>query len=937
MIRKSKSYNILLVIAIVYSSLISCSNSKDDTVGTLADLDNTPQRRVLPKPKTTSEEEKKRSQEQVRQAYEKYVATASTHDSSRQKALTRLAQLELELSSSMSEENQTPSHSPAANASLKRTIDLLETTLRDYPNAKGNDKVMYQLAQAYDRAGQYQQSMITLKTLARRFPQSLYYAEAQFRLGESAFARGDYIMAEDAYTEVVLTPGSEKFYEKSLFKRGWTRYKQEFFVEAADDYVAAMEFHRFREYEQLNDSEKSQFGEYLRAIALAFSYLQGQTSIAEYFAQHGEFKYVYETYDAVAAIYLKQERYSDAAEVLEEYAQRYPNTKTTPLAELAIITAWQQGGFTSNLYQSIERFYNNYHPSARFWTTIQDEAIYKTTSESLRTYITQISAHFHSRYRDKGKSSDYQQAAMWYERYLTHYTAYANKDNIYSLYGELLLDGKQERDALKYFSLAAYDGDIILDKKAAYSTIVISSTLIDTAKDAATQQLWLEQHLGYAQRFVDLYPKDLRSQAIATSAAERAFNAKFYTRAIDLANFIPDAANEKIRFNANNIKARAFLELEQYADAEATYLELLESKVSDKKGQNAVKNSLALAIYRQAEQARELQQTDLALRHFTRIAGLIPDSALAPTGLYDAIALSMASKQWNQAIGIINEFKTRYPRHERIADVSKKLSVAYLNSDQKGKAAQEFERISKFEDKLEIKMASLWQAAELYESRNDLEGAIRTYREFANTYEQPYDQNMEAMYKLTSLYIKARDPQKSYFWQNKILRADKKATKRVKTERTTFIASSTSLALARQKRAEFSRRTLVEPLAQNLKLKKTAMQEAVKLFGLASSYGIEEITTESTTTIGDIYFDFSKSLMSSERPKSLSPDELEQYEILLEDQAFPFEEKAIEFYEANMARTQDNTFDQWISQSLAQLEKLFPVRYQRKGKIDVLP
>ena len=45
--------------------------------------------------------------------------------------------------------------------------------------------------------------------------------------------------------------------------------------------------------------------------------------------------------------------------------------------------------------------------------------------------------------------------------------------------------------------------------------------------------------------------------------------------------------------------------------------------------------------------------------------------------------------------------------------------------------------------------------------------------------------------------------------------------------------------------------------------------------------------------------------MSSQRQKNLSKDELEQYDVLLEEQAFPFEEKAIKLHEVNAARARD--------------------------------
>ncbi len=936
-IKNSVVSHTLITLLVLSGVLISCSSTDEVSSGpTLADIDYSSKERSRKKTTTEKKKIEKRTQEEVRKAYRSYVESASSNDTSRQKALTRLAQLELELSDSLdadSEQDTNVSQDAQIKQSLQRTITLLETTLRDYPKAKSNDKVLYQLAQAYDRAGEYETAINTLVKLAKHYKRSLYYPEAQFRIAERSFVRGDYITAEDSYTEVVLTPGSEKFYEKSLFKRGWTRYKQQLYLEAVDDYVNSIEFHEFEAYNTLTPSDKSQFDEYFRALGLAFTHQLDQVSIQQYFIDNKKFPYIYETYTTVSDIFIKQERYSDAASVLEEYTASHPSSKNTPTAEQKIIAAWRKGGFTSRLYSSIENFYTRYQPQAAYWKNAEKGETYKVAQQHLREYLTQVSSYFHARYQKKRKASDFEQANQWYSRYLSHFSAYSNKDNVYSLYAELLLSAKKKQGALKYFSLAAFDDQIILDKKAAYTSIVLTSELMDSAKSAKEATQWLDKHLAYSQLFVELYPTDKRSAPIATNAAQRAFIAKRYSKAIDIANFIPDTASALTHFNADKLKARAYLAQKQYADAEAVYLELLDSSYTKRKAANEIKESLALAIYRQGELAQKDKAQDAALNHFTRIVRIAPKSKLAATGLYDAIAMSMQGQAWNQAVVLIKQFQALYPKHKRKNDISKKLSVAYLNSDQKGKAAQEFEKIAKLENNLEVKMAALWQAAQLYRNKNNTDAAIRAYRDYAHAYKTPYAQNLEAMFALTELYKQKGETQKRYFWQTRIRTVDQKATKRVKTDRTSFIASTTTLELAHQRNTEFTRRKLVEPIAKNLKLKKTAMQASVKLYGQASSYGVQEITTEATNAIGEIYLQFSESLLSSERPKSLSDDELEQYEILLEDQAYPFEEKAIEFYETNMARTRDNTHDQWIDRSFKQLENLFPVRYKRRGKL----
>ena len=417
-------------------------------------------------------------------------------------------------------------------------------------------------------------------------------------------------------------------------------------------------------------------------------------------------------------------------------------------------------------------------------------------------------------------------------------------------------------------------------------------------------------------------------------ASELALKERDYEKVITVANYIPDTAAEKTRAYTNDLKGRAYLELENYQDAESVYLDLLDTNIVRGNSRKEYEDRLALSIYRQAEAAKINDQIPEALNHFTRISRAVRQSELASTGLYDAIAITMESKQWPTAISLINQFQSFYPKHEYSADVTQKLSVAYLNSNQKGRAAQEFEKLSKFGDDIEIKRAALWKAAELYEDKKSTDAAIKAYKEYVGRYHEPYESNIEGMYRLIQLYTTKRDSGSRQYWQNEIIKTDQKASKRSKTERTTFIASETTLGMARDQHENFKRIRLIEPIATSLKNKKSTMQNAVKLFGQASTYGLEEITTEATFAIGEIYKQFSVDLLDSERPRNLNADELDQYEILLEDQAFPFEEKAIEFYETNLGRTQDDTYNTWIEKSLAELQALFPVRYNRKGKAD---
>jgi hypothetical protein len=81
-----------------------------------------------------------------------------------------------------------------------------------------------------------------------------------------------------------------------------------------------------------------------------------------------------------------------------------------------------------------------------------------------------------------------------------------------------------------------------------------------------------------------------------------------------------------------------------------------------------------------------------------------------------------------------------------------------------------------------------------------------------------------------------------------------------------------------------------------------------------------------------LYHDFSKALLGSQRPKGLKGEELEQYNVLLEEQAYPFEEKAIELHEINVRRVPTGIYDQWVKKSITALGQLRPVRYAKTEK-----
>ncbi|WP_196137601.1 tetratricopeptide repeat protein [Aliikangiella sp. G2MR2-5] len=937
-----KVNDILKTIAIVLSLSFLLPGCTTQAVRkTLADLDKISRVEQAEENQAPTQEH---SREKARLAYWKYLDNTSRSDTSRQIALTRLAQLEFEISneqenaSASAGENHTaptPKRNQAHEENqINKVIELYETSLKDYPNAKGNDRILYQLAKALDQIGNTDASIENLKKLSSRYSKSPYYAEAQFRIGENHFSRAEYSKAEIAYTEVILNPVNQIFLEKALFKRGWSRFKLSFYDEAIDDFIATVQLHNFSVPEKQTKTEKEQFDEYFRAIGLSFANLGGADFIYEYFSRHGDFPHIFHTYSVISDIYLKQERYSDAVKILESYRNFYPEDKNYPMAQFKVVQIWQQSGFKKNLFSAIERFYSLFNPANKYWLRVESGKIkYNQISFALKNYILLTAEHFHSRYQQNKSNLDMQSAKIWYNRYLKHYKDTALSEGVYFRYAELLRSSGDLKSSLSYYEKAAFDGELVLNKDSAYQTLAISNNLYHRAS-GVNKSIFLKKQLTYAPLFIQMYSNDQRSDDIAVNTAQLAYENKLFSKTIDITSLPLKAVTKENQLKIDILKAQSHFHLNQYESSESAYSALLNRTQLSSKNRVDFSNRLALAIYSQGKEMKALGRVDDAINHFMRISVVTADNEIAATGMYDAIAMLMENNRWNDAVEAIRQFQSLYPKHKFNGEVTKKLSLAYLKLEKKDKAAEQFEKISDFEKNKEVKMAALWQAAELYSSQDKHLSAARSLSKYANSYKKPFDQYMEALHRLIEIYQKLGNKKLLNTWRNRILKADKNASPSEKTDRTRYIAAITLLELAKEQKVRFSSQKLSIPLNKSLKTKKATMQKAVEYYGKASSYGIPDVTTESTYGIALLYADFSQALLNSERPTNLNDDELEQYNVLLEDQAYPFEDKAIEFHEINLSRINTGIFDQWIALSLSELKSLFPTKYARKSKID---
>jgi tetratricopeptide (TPR) repeat protein len=290
----------------------------------------------------------------------------------------------------------------------------------------------------------------------------------------------------------------------------------------------------------------------------------------------------------------------------------------------------------------------------------------------------------------------------------------------------------------------------------------------------------------------------------------------------------------------------------------------------------------------------------------------------------------MKLEDWTAAAAVLDGFRAAFPDHELNREATKQLAFVYREGGELSLAAGEYERVADETGDAEVRREALLAAGELHEQAGDVDNALSVYERYVGEFSRPAEGAVETRSKIAEMY-RARGDEASYHVQLAALIDADAAAGSERTDRTRYLAAQAGLVLAQPRYAAFNAVELVQPFEQNLARKRELMDEALQAFESLIAYEVGEVTTASTFHMAEIYASFSRALLDSERPTGLSAAELAEYEDVLEEEAFPFEERAIEVHEANVEiMIAAGIHNRWIEQSFARLAALVPGRYAKE-------
>jgi hypothetical protein len=388
------------------------------------------------------------------------------------------------------------------------------------------------------------------------------------------------------------------------------------------------------------------------------------------------------------------------------------------------------------------------------------------------------------------------------------------------------------------------------------------------ARSAGSERdAWHRKRLTSDLRFASTFSDRKEAAQVQSNAAAGLFEAGDLATAISAAEGVtrdPKADNESRRVSWRVIGHAAF-DKQDYARAEAAYLQVQKLSPPGSAPDKDISERLAAAIYRQGEKAQAAGQSQAAADHFSRVAAEAPDTQIRVTADYDAAMATLKAGKPAAAIPMLLAFRDKHAGEPLAADVTKTLAATYEKNGQPREAAAELQRISDTPSSdPQLQREALWHSAELLMPLDKNAGA-RALRQYVERYPTPFDTAIEAYQKLIDIAATDNDPDIKNEWSRRLVNFEATGGSS-RTARSRALAARASLIPAQQARDAFIAVELKLPLKASLAAKRKRLEDALAAYGRSADYGVAEVLTQATFETAELYHELARALKTVGAP-----------------------------------------------------------------------
>jgi cellulose synthase operon protein C len=856
--------------------------------------------------------------------------------------------------------------------------------LKDYKSFTQYDLALYVDGFLANEEGKFEQALGRFNKIIEWFPNSRFIPDAHMVRAEYEFTKEspDYAAAYQEY-ELVLRYEDADLYDLALFKSAWTLWRLGRTDEAAARFLKVFQAtesgRRGKSRQELDELQS----EALKNLVAVF--VEDEKNSAEdmfaFLVKAGGDKFAGQIVRALAEAFYEQAHYERGIEAYRLLIKLEPTSPACYEHMLSIA----QGHSTLESWRALEADYKlllkDYvaprqepgKPASQSsgWMQVQSAATLQAAEAAAEKQLRQDAVGLHAKAQaDKTSKGEYQAAALLYGVYLSRFGGRPEAYEVNYNLGEINFYHLDDAAA----SARAYLAAVRIDPKGALSRTALYNALA-ALEVARAGELEASKKSGKKQQesptdrtlteamelYIKTYPADKQIPELLFRQGKLYYDYQVYDPAVRQWGLLLEKyPNDKLAAGAGELILDSFNKSEDYANIETWARRLKSAPSFQTPAQQSRLNGLIVAaMFKLGEQLSGKGEHGKAAEAYLRAAKEFPTeqrsaqaavnaevearrAADLPTLAAAAKLLIAHHRQRDEAaegiwiaattyqqVGLFSEAASyhaiitdSWPKNRHHKDAAYNAVLLRTTVGEHEKAIESGQKFKKYYPRDADADEVTFLMGKAHEKADKRAEAARLYESYARTAQSASSQ-IEALVRLAT--VKKDDEKQAGAALERAI-ALYRSRKSSVDERGRYYAAKARYLQGESVLRKFQDVKIegdVKQLKERLKRKSELLKKAAEAFLSTAEMGAAEWTTASLYQIGVTYESFSKALLSSPPPDSLSADEKELYTQSIDEFVVPIEERSLEAYESGWRKAIElSIFNSWTAKMREALGRL---------------
>ena len=799
-----------------------------------------------------------------------------------------------------------------------QAIRAYNRVIEKFPQHPLTEDALYGLAYCYTEQGDPDRAADGYARLITAFPSTRYSVEINMRLGEYYFTMEDLTRAI-AHYQYVVDSGEPEYTERALYKLGWCYYNLDRYSEAIDSFFSILDIN-----DAASISVDSLANESMDIIARSYAEYGGTPALVRRMRTRPEDPYASSIMYKLAELYRERSFFPEAIGTFRTYIERFPSGADMPEVLRHMHETYHIRGDTLASLELSETFKEHIGPGTRWY----EKATVPRREQAVSLILDNLEAAANRR---RARSQ-----AEGREAELT----LALKD--LTVYEEVI--GGNSPCRIGYLKgIVLTELDLFSEAVKTLNDIAVENRCTDLAEQAilasTDYQISIYEKSGTVDLPIfgstvnilsELFPDNPATPKAVLALGQMTLNSGDLSGArshflLLIRRYAAGPESDRARL----LIARTFFKEADYTQAAAWFRESWK-ETSDEAIREEAHRLHVYSLFKRAEELSIKGSATEAAEQFEEIYRQFPAADVAQVSLYNAGKLYRSIGLERRATSLFETLAATYTDSE-FASEALQMSVFILEALGDPIRAGDDSMVLAARSSGEKRGAALLKAAQLYSAGNAPGRSASSRSVYIEEFTEPVEELSRQLFLLGLDLEEVGDWGSALDAYNRNVALQKREQR---NQEVTSFAARSQLRIAERSFIRYNDYHITPPVDETVVRKRELLQDVIREFVAAGNYRTADVITASNFFIGRALELFNKDIMSSPKPVGLSDSEMEEYNLLLQEMAFPFEAKALEAYRVNIQRSVKLEFlDPWIEKSFERMADLAPWSYLRNESI----